>query len=111
MPPESTPMNCSPLIVKTPMPKPLTLQYTNPYVPSITVRLPIAFPLLFRLVLTARASRSLHLSQSGYRPDGYREPSRFEPGGPAFLGGGSRVLVSPRVHSVRTGFGGAAAAL
>jgi hypothetical protein len=26
------------------MPKPLTLQYTNPYVPSITVRLPIAFP-------------------------------------------------------------------
>jgi hypothetical protein len=58
----------------------LTLQYTNPYVPSITVRLPIAFPTPFRL-LTAGASRFLNLSQSGYRLDRYREPSRFEPGG------------------------------
>jgi hypothetical protein len=37
-------------------------------------------------VLTAGASRFLNLSQSGYRPDRYREPSRFEPGGPSFSG-------------------------
>jgi hypothetical protein len=42
-------MNISPFIVKTPMPKPVTLQYTNPYVPLITLRLPTLSPLLFRL--------------------------------------------------------------
>jgi hypothetical protein len=76
----------------------LTLQYTNPYVPSITVRLPIAFPTPFRL-LTAGASRFLNLSQSGYRLDRYREPSRFEPGGPSFSGAiAISIRPTPEVH-------------